>query len=314
MKITIVGSGAIGSLFGALLTDAGEDVNLVELRPDLIDAIQKDGITVDTWTGETRYARVKITNDISSVGISDLVIIAVKSYSTRAATESARSVIGKDTYMLSVQNGAGNIEIISEVLSDESRVIGGVFFASVTPVKLNHLIWVRGSGGLTIGPVNGIITARIEEVARTFRNAGIDASISANVQDLIWNKLVGNCCLSLATILKITNDEFLSYPSTRQLVPLIAGEYIQVCKAKGIHLKDAVDPMKPLMDAFENFRASGRKPKCSMLQDMERGVKTEIDAITGSIVREGKRLNIPTPVNETLFLLVKAMEEKAGIG
>jgi len=313
MKITIVGSGAIGSLFGALLTNAGEDVNLVDLRPDLIAAIQQDGIKVDTWTGETKYARVKITNDISSIGISDLVIVAVKSYSTRVATESTKSIIGKDTHLLSVQNGAGNIETISEILGDESRIIGGIFLASVTPLKLNHLMWVMGTGGLTIGPVNGIMTPKIEEVVQIFQRAGIDANTSENVQDLIWNKLLGNCCLSLATILRLTNDEFLSYPSTRQLVPLIAGEYIQVCKAKGINLKNPGDPMKPLMDAFENFRASGRKPKCSMLQDMERGVKTEIDAITGSIVREGKKFGVPTPVNEILLLLVKAMEEKAGI-
>jgi len=314
MKITIVGSGAIGSLFGALLTNAGEDVNLVDLRPDLIAAIQQDGIKVDTWTGESIQARVKITNDISSIGISDLVIIAVKSYSTGAATESARSVMGKDTYILSVQNGAGNIETISEVLDDESRIIGGVFLSSVTPLKLNHVMLVLGLGGLTIGPVNGIMTPKIEEVARTFERAGINTNTSENVQDLIWNKLLANCCLSLATVLKLTNDEFISYPSTRQLVSLIADEYIQVCQAKGINLKNAEDPMRPLMEAFENFRSSSRKPKCSMLQDMERGVKTEIDAITGSIIREGKKLNIPTPVNEVLYFLVKAMEEKAGIG
>ncbi len=311
MKITIVGSGNIGSLFGALLTDVGEDVTLVDIRDDLVEAIQKEGIRIDTSDGKSRHVRVKITRDISSVGVSDLVIIAVKGYSTRHAIESAMAVVGKDTYVMSVQNGAGNIETIAEVLGDELRIIGGVFLCVITPLKLNHLSWVVGTGGLRIGPVSGVMSPRVEEVVKVFENAGIGVATSLNVQDLIWNKLLLNSCLCLATVLNLTNDEFLSYPSTRQLVHLIANECIQVCRAKGINLANPEDPIKPLLDTLEAFRASGQKPKCSMLQDMERGRRTEIDTITGSIVKGGEKHHIPTPVNEAFVLLVKAMEEKA---
>lgn len=311
MKITIVGSGNIGGLFGALLTDAGEDVTLVDIRDDLVEAIQKDGIRIDASSGESKHVRVKITNDIASVGVSDLVIIAVKSYATCNAMESAMAVVGKDTHVLSVQNGAGNIETIAQVLRDESRIIGGVFLCVVTPVGLNHLSWVVGTGGLKIGPVSGVMSPKIEEVAKIFRNAGIDVTTSVKVQNLIWNKLLLNSTLCLATVLNITNDEFLTYPSTRQLVTLIANECIQVAKAKGINLDNPEDPIKPLLNTLETFRTSGKKPKCSMLQDMERGRPTEIDAINGSIVKEGKKHHIPTPINEVFVLLVKAMEEKA---
>ncbi len=310
MKITIVGSGAIGGLFGTQLTDAGEDVTLVDINDELVQAIEKDGIRVDTSTGRSKQVKVKITRDIKTTGVSDLVIIAVKGYATRSAMESAMSIAGKDTYVLSVQNGAGNIEAIAEIFGDESRVIGGTFLNVVTPVKLNHLIWVLGTGGLKIGPINGVMNPKVEEVADVFRRAGIDVTLSTKVQDLIWNKLLLNSCLCLATVLKITNDEFLKYPSTRQLVPMIANEFIQVARAKGINLDNPEDPMKPVIDTMEKFRDSGEKPKCSMLQDMERGRKTEIDTINGSIVREGKKLGIPTPVNEVFVLMVKAMEEK----
>lgn len=315
MKITIVGSGNIGGLFGALLTDAGEDVTLVDIRDDLVETIQKDGIRIDTSSGESKHVRVKITNDIASAGISDLVIIAVKSYATRNATESALAVVGEDTYVLSVQNGAGNVETIAQALGDESRIIGGIFLCVITPITLNHLSWVVGTGGLKMGPISGVMSPQVEKVADIFRKAGIEVTTSVNVQDLIWNKLLLNSCLCLATVLKLTNDEFLAYPSTRKLVHLIADECIQVARAKGINLANPENPMKPLLDTFETFRASGQKPKCSMLQDMERGRKTEIDTINGSIVREGKKHGIPTPVNEVFVWLVKAMEEKtANIG
>ncbi|MBA7516780.1 2-dehydropantoate 2-reductase [subsurface metagenome] len=311
MKITIVGSGNIGGLFGALLTDAGEDVTLVDIREDLIEAIQKDGIRIDTSSGESKRVQVKITNDIASIGVSDLVIIAVKSYSTRSAMESAMAVVGKDTHVLSVQNGAGNIETIAEVLGDESRIIGGIFLCVITPIGLNHLSWVVGTGGLKIGPVSGAMSPKIEEVAEVFSRAGIEVTTSVKVQDLIWNKLLLNSALCLATVLNITNDEFLAYHSTRQLVTIIANECIQVAKAKGINLDNPEDPIKPLLNTLETFRASGKKPKCSMLQDMERGRRTEINAINGSIVMEGKKCRIPTPINEAFVLLVRAMEEKS---
>jgi len=312
MKVTIIGAGAIGSLFGALLTSAGEDVTLVDIRDDLITTIQKEGVKVDIPSGETKEVKVKIikSNGIARIGTSDLVIIAVKSFATHNAIESALSVIGKDTYAMSVQNGAGNVETIAEVLGDESRVIGGVFLSVITPLKLNHLSWVYGTGGLRIGPVNGVMVPKVEEVANIFRRAGIDTAVSTKVQDLIWNKLLLNSILCLATVLRITNDEFLIYPSSRELVNLIANEAVQVAGAKGIKFDNPEAPSKPVLDIVEAFRKSGRKPKCSMLQDIERGSRTEIEAINGSIVAEGKKHNVPTPVNEVFILLVKAMEEK----
>jgi 2-dehydropantoate 2-reductase len=134
--------------------------------------------------------------------------------------------------------------------------------------------------------------------------------MSLDVEDLIWNKLVGNSCLCMAAVLKMTNDEFIAYPSTQKLVKLIIREAITVAQAKGIRLENPEDPTKPLLQVFGKFKASGQKPKCSMLQDIENGRKTEIDAITGSIVIEGKKHNIPTPANDVFLLLVKAMEEK----
>ncbi|MBP1610352.1 MAG: hypothetical protein H6Q04_2587 [Acidobacteria bacterium] len=310
MKITIVGSGNIGSLFGALLTDVGNIVTMVDIRDDLVEAVRKEGIRIDMSNGQSKHIKVKITKDISSIGKSDLVIISTKGYATRTAMEDALPLVGENTYVLSVQNGAGNIEVIAETLKDDSRVIGGVFHCIITPVKLNHLSWIVGTGGLKIGPMNGRLVPGIQAVANAFKGTGIDVETSDKVQDLIWSKLLLNSNMAVATVLKITNDEYLYYPSCAKLVRMIAEECKRVAEAKGIHLEHPEDPVLPLFTIMEKFRDSGTKPKCSMYQDMEYGRKTEIETIHGSIVREGKKHGVPTPVCETMLLLVKAMEEK----
>ena len=310
VKITIIGAGNIGSLLGALLTRSGQDVTLVELREDIIAAVRNEGIRIDMSNGQSVHAMVKITDDIRSLDAADLVILAVKAYSTRIALEGARSIVGKDTWVMSVQNGAGNIENITEVLGYNSNVIGGVFFCVVTPIRPNQLSWVVGTGGLKIGPVNGVMSSKVEEIAEIFRKTGLSVDTSIRVQELIWSKVLQNVPLALSAALRLTNDEFVIYPHARELIIRMAQECLAVAKAMGIDLYQQEDPIEKLLETLQKFHDSGTRPKSSMLQDLERGRKTEIDAINGSIVREGKRLGIQTPVNEVMAMLVKLQEEK----
>lgn len=310
MKITIIGSGNIGCLLGALLTASGQDVTLVEIREEIVKAIQKEGIRIDMSDGQSRHAMVKITHDIRSLGVADLVILAVKSNATRSAIQDARSIIGKDTWVMSVQNGAGNVENIVEAIGDNSHVIGGVFWCVVTPVKLNQFSWVVGTGGLKFGPVSGVMSPKVDEIADMFRKAGVSVELSTKIQELVWSKVMQNIPLALGTAMRLTNDEWVAYPHAKELIMRMAEECVAVTKAMGVTLDHPEDPIKPLLDTIEKFHKSGRKPKCSMLQDLERGRLTEIDAINGSIVREGKRLGVPTPVNEVMVMLVKVAEEK----
>lgn len=310
MKIAIIGAGNIGSLLGALLAAAGQDVTLVELREDIVTAIEADGVTIDMSDGRTLHVPVKITGDITTVGVADVVLLAVKSNATRAAAAGAKAIIGENTWVVSVQNGAGNVEIIAEVLGSDSHVIGGVFWCVVSPLGLNRLSWVVGTGGLKIGPVTGIVTPEVEAIAGTLRTTGVDVAVSDNVQQVIWGKVLQNVPLALGTAMRITNDEYAAYPHAKELIVRMAEECVAVTKAAGIGLGVDGDPIQGLIATIERFHASGAKPKCSMLQDLEKGRRTEIDAINGSIVREGRRLGIPTPVNEVMVALVKLQEEK----
>jgi 2-dehydropantoate 2-reductase len=310
VKIAIIGAGNIGSLLGALLVQAGQDVTLVELRKEVIEAIGAEGITVDMSDGTTVHSMVNITDDVNVLEPPDLIILAVKSTATRAAMMGARALVGPDTWVLTVQNGAGNVETVVEVLGDDSWVIGGVFWCNVTPVALNHLSWVVGTGGLKIAPANGFTSTRTFDIADVFRNAGVDVAVSDDVQRLIWSKVLQNVPLAIGTAMRLTNDEYAAYPHARELIMRMAEECVAVAQRAGITLDPAEDPIGGLLDTIQKFHDSGRKPKCSMLQDIELGRLTEIDAINGSIVREGKRLGVPTPVNEVMVALVKVQEEK----
>ena len=310
MKIAIIGSGNIGGLLGALLTASGQDVTLVEIRKEVVEAIRNEGIRVDMSDGQSRHAAVRITDSIRSVGEVDLVILAVKSNATLKAAEDAKPIIGKNTWVMSVQNGAGNVETLVEVVGDAARVIGGVFWCVVTPLKATHLSWVVGTGGLKLGPASGALSPKVEEIAEVFRKAGVSVEHSSRIQDMIWSKVMQNVPMAFGTAMRMTNDEWLAYPHAKELVLRMARECLAVTNALGVTLDHPEDPIQPLLDTLEKFHKSGRKPKCSMLQDLERGRLTEIDAINGSIVREGKRLGVPTPVNEVMVMLVKAAEEK----
>ncbi len=172
MKIAIIGAGNIGSLLGALLADERQDVTLVELRKDIVGAIQAGGVRIDMSDGRTLQAAVKITDDVATVGVADLVVLAVKSNATRGGDRRRQGIIGAHTWVLSVQNGAGNVEDIVDVLGDDSHVIGGVFWCVVTPLELNRLSWVVGTGGLKIGPANGVVSPEVDEIADAFQSSG----------------------------------------------------------------------------------------------------------------------------------------------
>lgn len=311
MKSVFLGAGALGGFLGGLLTEIGEDVILVETRKEHVNLLQREGLKISFPSGEQKLVRPKITSDIDSVGKADFIFVAVKSHDTKSAIEGAKVLITDEAWVMSVQNGAGNIETISSVIGSEDRTIGGVFLSSITPIEPNHLRYTYVIGGLKIGTMSGKTAPQLEEIAQMFRRAGIEVEIKDKIQDVIWQKVLQNSVNAIAAITGLYMDDFMDYPSIVELVDKTASEVAVVVRAKGLELEDPQHPTRPLFRALENFKAAGRKSKASMLQDIEAGRRTEIDAINGAVVREGKLLGIPTPFNEALVLLLKAVEEKS---
>lgn len=321
MKIDIVGAGAIGGLIGALLTASGEDVMMIDTREELINLVNSEGQTIDNIkTGESIHvmSRMIHAGDINSLPSADLVVCCTKGYATYPATKNVRSIIGPETYVLSIQNGWGNVDQIKTALgSDDSRLIAGVFYSLVSPSKdaLNHLMLTYGTDIIKAGPVDHKVTTGLERIADIFNRAGLTFTIVDNYIDIIWNKLIGNTAMPVAAVLGLTNDELLTYETSRHIVRQVFEESIDVARAMGVKFDNPQNPIEPHLHQLESFKAAkGKEIRGSMPLDIINGRKTEIGSINGAVVTEGKKLGIPTPLNEVLVLLVKIMEERNAAG
>ena len=301
MKTVIMGAGAMGSLFGGLLTLAGKEVRLVGNRQDQIDAICSVGLRVEE-KGELRIIPMTATSDVTSVGKADLVIFFVKTYDIEVAVSDALALEKEDTVFLTLQNGLGNEEALCHKI-DRAKVMLGVTGHGATllgPGYLRHAGW----GKTLIGELDHRMTDRASRIAQMFCEAGIETEVSLNIRDHVRGKLLANVGINALTALTgFRNGQLLDYPETVRLTEKLVTEASEVARRKGIHLEgDPVEKVRKVIEATKENRSS-------MGQDFDRRQKTEIDAINGAVVREAQRLGIPAPFNQAVTELVKAIEK-----
>ena len=304
MKIIIVGAGAMGSLFGGLLAEAGNQVFLIDIWKDHVDAINKKGLWIEGFSGN-RFVEIKAANEINDIDVKpDLLIFFVKSYNTEKAAKEVCQLIDKGASVLTLQNGLGNIDILSKYLGSDRVIAGATSYGAtiISPGKVFH----AGSGPTTIGELNGNITIRIKDIANLFSQSGIKTDITQNVLGVIWSKLVINVGINaLGVLLNVKNGELITGAFAPKLQNDLIAEALLIAKKKGIRLLHE-DMKKEVITICEKTKDNLN----SMLQDVIKKRKTEIDFINGAIVDEGKAYNISTPVNETITYLIKAIEEK----
>ncbi|UCE75389.1 MAG: 2-dehydropantoate 2-reductase [Methanomassiliicoccales archaeon] len=301
MKIVIMGAGAMGSLFGALLTLSGEEVWLVDTRKEQIDAIRSVGLTVEE-TGKPQIIGVNATTDVASIGKADLILIFVKTYHTENAVTDAIMLQKEDTVFLTLQNGLGNDEVISKKV-DRNKVMMGVTGQGSTLLGPGH-IRHAGRGKTYIGELNQKVTDRVTHIAQIFCNAGIETEITSSIYNYIWDKLMANVAINAITALTgWKTGQLLEYPETIRLMEGLVSEAVEVAGKKGVRIEgNTMDKVKTIIEATRGNRSS-------MGQDFDNRRKTEIDAINGAIVREADRLGIPVPSNRVITDLVKAIEK-----
>jgi 2-dehydropantoate 2-reductase len=297
----MIGAGAMGSLFGGLLTRAGEEVWLVGNRKDQIDAICSVGLTFEE-KGELQVIPMNATSDVTSVGKADLVIFFVKTYDTETAVSDALVLEKEDTTFLTLQNGLGNEEAICRKI-DRKKVMLGVTGHGATLIRLGH-IRHAGWGKTLIGELDHRITDRVTRIKQMFCDAGIETEASSNIHDQVWGKLLVNVGINALTALTgFKNGQLLDYPETVRLMEKLVMEALEVARRKGVHLEE--DPVEKVRKAIE----ATKENRSSMGQDFDRRQKTEIDAINGAVVREAQPLGIPVPFNQAVTDLVKAIEK-----
>ena len=305
MKIVMLGAGAMGSLFGAMLSRCGKgDVWLLDIWEDHITQVKTHGLVVESEQEETVF-KVKATTNPEEVGVADLIIVFVMAYLTREAVESNLSMVGPETVLVSLQNGLGNIEAIESVVGG-AHVVGGVTAQGSTmvgPGRVRH----GGKGPTYVGETSGKSTPEVKLVASLLGESGIPTEVSDDIEGLIWEKLIVNVGINaVAAIAGVKNGELLKRDETRALMTMAVEEAERVARKKGVPVEENL-----VARVFEVCHATARN-RCSMGQDVDNGRRTEIDFINGAIVREGTALGIPTPVNTILTYLVKTVEAKFG--
>jgi 2-dehydropantoate 2-reductase len=302
MKIAVLGSGAMGCLYGGSLAEAGFDVTLIDVWKEHVETINSKGLHIEGLTGDRVVRDISAVTDFSSLGTVDLLILFVKATMTEEAMKKAKSLVGDKTVVMTLQNGLGNIEKIGAVVGKD-KVIAGTTGHGSTMLGPGH-IRHAGSGDTTLGELDGSKTKRLEEIADAFRKAGFSVNLSSNVVGLIWDKLLVNIGINPLTALTgLRNGQLLDFAETEELLEFLVNEAREVAKRKGIQL--SCDPVEHIKDVCRRTREN----MSSMLQDVMKKRKTEIDVINGAIVEEGEKLGVDTPVNKVITNLIKVREK-----
>ena len=304
MRVCVLGAGAMGSVYGGLLREAGHDVTLVDVWREHVEAIAARGLRLDGVRGE-RVVRIAAATAVPDGIAADVAMIWTDANNTRAAAEQAARALAPDGFAVTLQNGIGNVEALVEILG-KRRVAAGSSMCSAAirgpgHASLTHL------GATSLGEIDGGSSPRVDALVAALAAAGFEVHASADVMSLIWTKFALNCAINaICATTGLRLGEFARLPATDRFQDLVVEEILAVTRAKGITL------------AYPDFRATV-KEQCwkkfsrpSMLQHIDAGKRTEIDALNMKLVEEGRRLGVSTPYNEALSLLCKGVEHKAG--
>jgi len=300
LKIVVIGAGAMGSLFGALLAESGADVWLYDIWEEHVKAVNEKGLGIEL-DDKIRLVSVNATTDKRQIGKTDLAIIFVKSTQTGDAAKTASELMGNNSFVLTLQNGMGNADVIGEVI-DPGRIIVGTTSHGATmlgPGSIRH----AGTGPTVIGMWSGIQKIGIDKIADAFNKAGIITETVDDVQNVIWAKLLVNVGINAITALTgIKNGRILDLSVTKALSRAAIKEAMEVAEAQGVEIR--CDIMEHVFKVAEATRVN----RSSMGQDVDNKRQTEIGAINGAVVKEAQKLGIHVPVNQTLTALIETLQ------
>ncbi len=316
MNIAILGAGAMGSLFGGLLAEAGANVTLLDVNQQHLDAIRHDGLSLDTDDRPHHIESLAACRPEEATQVPDLLMIFTKTHQIATALGSARHLLGPRTWILTLQNGLGNVEAISAFIPRERILVG------ITTIPADFLgpahIASHGEGQIRMGyasptaqsdhpghrPFNGCCI--LCQVVDLFHRAGLHATADPNVWAAIWEKAAFNAAFNaLCAVTGCTVEQIALVPSGPEMALAVVAETIAVARASGIPA-DLEHTQALVQRTFKTH--AGHQP--SMLQDILAGRRTEIDSINGAIVRTARERDIPVPHTEMLWTLVSLIDAR----
>ncbi len=299
MRIAVMAAGAVGGYFGGRLAAAGHDVSFIA-RGAHLDAIRNNGLVVESTLGNLHLKSVTATSDPKQVGPVDIVLFAVKLWDTETAAEAARPLVGPQTRVITLQNGVDSVERLAPILGEDQVVGGTTYMATVisAPGVVKH---TSPFARMKCGRVDGRADARLEIFVAAAKAAGIDIELSDSINVERWKKFVFLVGFSGATgAMRMPLGSIRADPDTRAFFFQLMQEVVAVGRAKGVTL--------PPDFADEQLKFADTTPpgfKASLLHDLERGNRIELDWLAGKVVELGHALGVPTPANAAVYAVLK---------
>lgn len=308
-RVAVMGAGAVGSFYGAMLARAGHRVTLIG-RPAHVQAIQRDGLRLEMG-GTTHTVPLQASEDVAALRGAELVLCCVKSGDTEAAALQMAPHLDASAWVMSLQNGVDNAETLARVLP--CRVIPTVVYVAVAlggPGVVRHF----GRGDLAVGAMPGGTQSSVPEwptlqaLVDLFGGAQVPLRIVPDVAVELWTKLLVNCAYNaISALAQMPYARLAAQPQVVELQERVLQEVIAVAAASGVTL-----PLQASRDAVAKIAVGMPQQLSSTAQDMARRKPSEIDHLNGFVVRRGRKLGVPTPVNQTLHALVKLVESGYG--
>lgn len=302
----MVGAGAVGCYFGGMLARAGAPVTLIG-RPLHVEAIRSNGLFLDT-THFQEYVQLSASTRIDAAQGAQVVLFCVKSFDTEEAARLLAPHLAPGALVLSCQNGVDNVQRFAKA-TGMSAIPAIVYVAAAMsgPGRVKH----SGRGNFVIGNLprgnGGNLRDRrdLDDLAGVLARGGIPCQVSDNIEGELWVKVIINCAYNAISALgRSEYSVMLESPLVRQLMCTTVEEGIAVARAAGVQLPDT-----DVLESTMNLAKTMKNATSSTAQDLARGKRTEIDSLNGYVVRRGNELGIPVPVNQTLYTLVKLLEE-----
>ena len=311
MRIGIIGTGAMASIFGSGLIDAGHEVVFIGKNAATVAALNEHGLTVDRDGSPSSNYAASATIDAASVGICDIVLVLVKAYDTPEAVSALAPLVGPETIIVTLQNGVGAGEIIAAAFPDSlktGKIVQGVTYQGGTVLAPGH-VYHHSTAATLFGPFLGADTAGAKKVAALWTEAGWAASVADDIDAEVWKKVVVNGVNAIAATTGLPSRAMTESPAVRQLVEDVVLEGMAVAHALGYTQLDAEQAVADILAVL----AETPEGRTSMLQDIDAGRRTEIDVLNGAVIEAAERLDIDVPLNRSLYTHVTQWEVAQGL-
>ena len=304
MKTVILGAGALGSILGIKLFKAGYNVTLVDVNPSLLETVRENGgMYYDNYT-ENVLVPLRVCSYDELSDPADLIILVTKTMYTDSAMTSAVKVMTDKTWVLTLQNGLGNIEAVSKYVSPERVLVGTT--TEVADIEKPGHIASKGEGHTEFMAANGVMNDMVSAVSEMFNNSGIKTDISADIMRTIWEKVAHNCATNtLASVCRLTNAYTIGTPETAELAANIIREVCSVANAAGI----PADGEEVVNKVVKHATSGGGYHFPSMAQDVFAHRRTEISSINGAVYNKALELGVAVPYTETMYRIIRCIEE-----